>query len=283
MTPQGRRPTSSVRGQRCGGVVPAPAAAVTLSCRGERRHGEPFQRRHSSYANPPHRCRRGRLGRRPDRRPPRLLRADRRRRLRPGPGPAGRRPRRRPPLRRRPPARRRRRPGGARSAHPGDPGDPRPQRRRPPLRPADLRGRPRRRRRLPRHGDVALAAAPGATVRAARRQARRRAVRPGCRLGGGGPARPRRDRGRARPLRRLRPLRGRRALRRDRRDRGPGRGEPRRRGLRLRPLVLDLDDDRGVPEPAGRLGAGTGVGTRRRPSASPRRSSSPRGSGRSSA
>ena len=32
--------------------------------------------------------------------------------------------------------------------------------------------------------------------------------------------------------------------------------EPHRRGLRLRAVVLDLDDDRGVPQPAGDLGAG---------------------------
>ena len=37
----------------------------------------------------------------------------------------------------------------------------------------------------------------------------------------------------------------------------PRRREPRRRGLRLRADVLDLDDDRGVPQPAGDLGAGS--------------------------
>ena len=36
----------------------------------------------------------------------------------------------------------------------------------------------------------------------------------------------------------------------------PRRRQPRRRGLRLRADVLDLDDDRGVPQPAGDLGAG---------------------------
>ena len=65
----------------------------------------------------------------------------------------------------------------------------------------------------------------------------------------------RRDRRRARPVRRLRPVRRRPPLQRDRRDRRPRRREPRRRGLRLRAVVLDLDDDRGVPQPAGDLGA----------------------------
>ena len=54
---------------------------------------------------------------------------------------------------------------------------PRAERRRPALRHADLRRRVRRRRRLPRHGDVAVAAAPRRAVRADRREARRRAVR----------------------------------------------------------------------------------------------------------
>ena len=43
----------------------------------------------------------------------------------------------------------------------------------------------------------------------------------------------------------------------DRRDRRPRRRQPRHRRLRLRPDVLDLDDDRGVPEPADRLRART--------------------------
>src|SRR6185503_18513707 len=63
------------------------------------------------------------------------------------------------------------------------------------------------------------------------------------------------DRRRARPLRRLRQVRRRPSLRRDRRGRRARRREPGRRGLRLRPDLLDLDDDRGVPEPAARLGA----------------------------
>ncbi len=41
----------------------------------------------------------------------------------------------------------------------------------------------------------------------------------------------------------------------DRRDRRTRRGEPRGRGLRLRADLLDLDDDRGVPQPAPHLGA----------------------------
>ena len=54
---------------------------------------------------------------------------------------------------------------------------PRAQRGRPAVRHADLRRRVRRRRRLPRHGDVAVAAAPDPALRGDRRQARRRAVR----------------------------------------------------------------------------------------------------------
>ncbi len=77
-----------------------------------------------------------------------------------------------------------------------------------------------------------------------------------ARLGGEGPARARRHRGRAGRRRRLRPLRRRRALLRDRRGRHPRRREPRRRGLRLRADLLHLDDDRGVPEPARDLGEG---------------------------
>ncbi len=75
-------------------------------------------------------------------------------------------------------------------------------------------------------------------------------------MGGEGPARARRHRHRAGRGGRLRAPRGRRALLRDRRGRHPRRREPRRRGLRLRPDLLDLDDDRGVPEPARDLGAG---------------------------
>ena len=56
------------------------------------------------------------------------------------------------------------------------------------------------------------------------------------------------------PVRRLRPLRRRSPVLRDRRARHPRRLKPRRRGLRLRAVVLDLDHDRGVPEPAGDLG-----------------------------
>ena len=62
---------------------------------------------------------------------------------------------------------------------------------------------------------------------------------------------------------------------RDRRGRRPRRRRPRGRGLRLRADVLDLDDDRGVPQPAARVGARRGS---TRPSRSPSRrcSSSPR-------
>ena len=148
---------------------------------------------------------------------------------------------------------------------------------------ADLRRRARGRRGLPRHGDVALAAAPRAALRGERRQARRRAVRAGGRLGRRRSAGPRRHRRRARPVGRLRPLRRRPPVQRDRRDRHPRRREPRRRRLRLRAVVLDLDHDRGVPQPAGHLGARPRLVHDRRRSASRRCSTSPRGSGRSSA
>ena len=113
----------------------------------------------------------------------------------------------------------------------------------------------RRRRGLPRHGDEPLPAAPRAALRAARGEARGRAVRAGAAVGGRRPARAGRHRRRTRAVRRLRPLRRRPPLQRDRRARRPRRGEPRRRRLRLRALVLHLDDDRGVPQPAGDLGA----------------------------
>ena len=88
-----------------------------------------------------------------------------------------------------------------------------------------------------------------------RRDARRRAVRRARAVGRARPARARRHGRRARALRRLRALRRRSPVLGDRRGRRPRRREPRRRGLRLRADLLDLDDDRGVPEPAARLGA----------------------------
>ena len=69
----------------------------------------------------------------------------------------------------------------------------------------------------------------------------------------------------------------------DRRDRRARRRRPRDRGLRLRADVLDLDDDRGVPQPAGRSGSATAAGSPPRRSPSRRRSCSPRASARSSA
>ena len=54
-------------------------------------------------------------------------------------------------------------------------------------------------------------------------------------------------------------------------------------GLRLRAVVLDLDHDRGVPEPAGDLGGRTAAGTSPSRSASRRPSTSRAASGRSSA
>ena len=122
-----------------------------------------------------------------------------------------------------------------------------PQRDRPALQPADLRRRPRGPLHVRRHGDDPR---PGPGV-----LARRPPVRRARALARGRAARARRDGRRAGPLRRLRPLRRGRAVRRARRGRDPRRREPRRRGLRLRADLLDLDDDRGVPQPAARLGA----------------------------
>ena len=87
-----------------------------------------------------------------------------------------------------------------------------------------------------------------------RREARRRPVRQGRGLGGGRSAGPGRDGRRARTVGRVRPLRRRPPVQRDRRARRPRRRQPRRGRLRLRAVVQHLDDDRGVPQPAGRLG-----------------------------
>ena len=173
--------------------------------------------------------------------------------------------------------------GGARRADPRDPSRCRPQLGRPALQRPDLRCVLRSRRHVPRHGDDALGAASDESLRGDRDQARRLPVRARRSVGGEGTARTRRDRHRAGRRRRLRPLRRRRALLRDRRGRDPRRREPRRRGLRLRPHLLDLDDDRGVPQPACRSGRRTAAGSRPRRSRSPRSSTSPRGSARSSA
>ena len=129
------------------------------------------------------------------------------------------------------------------------------ERRRSSFRDADLPGGVRRRDHLHGHGDVALRTAPGASARAGRQEARRRPVRDGRRVGRTGAARPRRAGHRAGRVRRVRALRGRSPVQRDRRGGRARRGEPRDRGLRLRAHVLDLDHDRGVPEPAGHLGA----------------------------
>ena len=165
---------------------------------------------------------------------------------------------------------------------------PRDERGRPGLQHVDLQRRVRRRRRLPRHGDVAVEAAPGGAVRADRREARRRAVRASPHdWEAAGPAGAGRHRRRAGPVRRLRALRRRPPLQRDRRARHPRRRQPgrhrRRRQRDLRAVVLDVDHDRGVPQPAGDLGEGAAAGSRPRRSPSPRSSTSPRASGRSSA
>ena len=117
-----------------------------------------------------------------------------------------------------------------------------------------------------------------------RRQARRRAVRPGRRLGGRRPTRARRHGRRARPVRRLRPLRRRPSVLGDRRARRARRREPRRRRLRLRPdrsrIWTTIEECLNPPviwEDGPRL-----VHDRRR-SASPRCSTSRTASARSSA
>ena len=143
-------------------------------------------------------------------------------------------------------------------------------------------------RRLPRHGDEPVEAAPRDAVRGVRRQARRRAVREGRATG--------RRAGRLAlvgigvepgPLRRVRALRRRPPVLRDRRARHPRRRQPRgdrrRRQRDLRAVVLDVDHDRGVPQPAGDLGEGPWLVHHRRRSASRRSSTSPRASARSSA
>ena len=153
--------------------------------------------------------------------------------------------------------------------------------------PTIFAGRARRRRRLPRHGDEPVRAASRRPVQRDRRQARRRPVRAGARLGDGRPPRARRHGRRARTQRRVRALRRRPPVLRDRRARHPRRREPRgaRRGGQrdLRPVVQHLDHDRGVPQPAGDLGEGHGLVHHAAVLASPRSSTSPRASARSSA
>ena len=145
--------------------------------------------------------------------------------------------------------------GVGRRARPGEPRRRRPQRLRATVQPGDLRGRLRRRRALPRHGDAPVGPPPRAAVQRRRRAPRRGAARRFGGLGGAWPAGHRRDGRRARVLRRRGPLRQRPPLLAHRRDRRARRRRPRRRRLRLRPDVLDLDDDRGVPQPADRLRA----------------------------
>ena len=103
------------------------------------------------------------------------------------------------------------------------------------------------------------AAAPGAPVQRNARQARRLPVRPARELASGRSTRPGRNRDRARRGGRLRTPRSRRAVLGDRRDRHSRRRQPRRRGVRVRPDILDLDDDRGVPQSTGDLGEGPRV------------------------
>ncbi len=140
---------------------------------------------------------------------------------------------------------------------------------------------------------------PERALRQGRREARRRPAGAGRPVGGRGTPGPGRHRRRAGPVRRLRAVRLRPPLQPHRRARHPRRRQPRhpRRGRQrgLRPGLLDVDDHRGVPQPAGRVGEGPRGRARRRAttsrpasspsrrSASPRSSTSPRGSAPSSA
>ncbi len=180
-------------------------------------------------------------------------------------------------------AHRRQRPRRHRGPGPRARRRPRPERRRAALQRGDLRRRVRGRLQLHGHGDDPVQPAPRATLRAAGRQARRLPVRARRAVGGEGPAGPRRHGRGAGHGRRLRPLRREAPVRPHRRDRHPRRGQPGGPRLRLRAQLLDLDDDRGVPEPAGDLGGATAAGTRRSRSPSPRSSTSPRASAPSSA
>ena len=211
---------------------------------------EPRRRADSRRRNG--RCR---LRLRADREAPLVLRALRARGLRPRAGPQQvvERARRRSLQR---PRDRRLEQGGGRRADSRDASRRGPQLGRPALQRPDLRRVLRVGGHVPRHGDDALRAAPDEPVRGGRGQARRLPVRARGGVGGERAARPRRHRGRAGRRRCLRPLRGGRALLRDPRGRRPRRREPHGRGLRLRADLLHLDDDRGVPEPARRLGEG---------------------------
>ena len=157
------------------------------------------------------------------------------------------------------------------------------QRVRPAAQPADLRRRVRGRLPLPRHGDAHVVAAPDRPVPPDRGHARRRAVR-GQRRSGSSGASSRSSAMGVEPG--LSDVVARYAadhlFSRDRRDRRARRQRPRHRRVRLRPDVLDLDDDRGVPQPADRVRARPGLVHRPSRSASRRRSCSPRASARSS-
>ena len=143
-----------------------------------------------------------------------------------------------------------------RRAGPEARGRPDHERRRAAVQRADLRRRLRARLHLHGHGHDALDAASGAAVRGARGQAGRLPVRARGEVGEEGPPGAPGDGRRARHGRRLRQVRREAPVRRDRRDRHPRRRQPRGPRLRVRPQLLDLDHDRGVPEPAGHLGEG---------------------------
>ncbi len=210
-----------------------------------------------THAHPHRRRRRRRHLSSPDRRSARLLRARRDRGLRRRPSPRSGRPRGRRSVLRGSGRRVQRRCG--RGPVPCPRHHARAQRGGPPLRHADLRRRLRRGRGLPRHGHEPLPAEPACPVRRGRREARGRAVREGAVLDRQRAAGAVRHGRRAGPGRRVREVRGRPSLQRDRRDRHPRRRQPRRGGLRLRAVLLDLDDHRGVPQPAGHLGEGQGL------------------------
>ena len=155
-----------------------------------------------------------------------------------------------------------------------------PQRLRPVAQPADLRRRRAARVHVPRHGDDAVRAPSGAPVRAAGRDARRRAVRGRRRVGAGGAARAVRDRRRAGAVGRLRALRRRPPVRRGS-TRSASATAPTSRSRATRSRRRSRSGRRSRSASTRRSsGSATAAGTRPRRSPSRRCSSSPPGSGR---
>ena len=213
---------------------------------------------HTCHEGPAGRRRHRRRGDRAAERRPALAGADGARRLRPRPGPPRRGLDR---GRGEPPGRAHRRlgrvgGGGARPRPRGGPGD---ERGRPALPDAGLRGRPGGGRGLHGHG-VSLSqphptdpfTTPGVKLGDEQFALARRvgvARPPGARRAGHGPG----------ALGGVRGARAEAPVRRGPRDQRPRRRRPAHRGPRLRDGVLHLDHDRGVPQPAHRVGEGAGL------------------------